>query len=454
MSDTSSGGLARQVFRNDAAKVVAMFLGIWVLFSFLSVQLGYSANGIVSTIRRVTFLSAVYALAVLALNLHWGYAGLFNIGVAGFMAVGAYGVAILSAPVSGTPGGFGLPLPIGIVGGVLAATVIGLVTALPALKLKADYLAIVTVAISEIIRITLNSRTFANITGGARGFDTLPTNPARTLLLSEPGSINSTPTGFGQVVFDAGAAFGLAKWAMLNIVYTVGLLIVLFLVYLLLERAGKSPFGRVLKAIREDEVAARAVGKDTQNFKVRAFALGCGLMGLAGILWFALGPRSTVTPTNFRPELTFYIFIALIIGGAGSNTGSVMGGALFASLLFEAPPLVASLISETFSVNADPNNLVEALVPMASGNILPLAGFLLNNIDTLRFIFMGLLLIVLVQRRPEGLLGDRKETAAAVGLSAGSRPEAVGSASVSGRAGASDDAATGAGSSKGGDDDE
>jgi branched-chain amino acid transport system permease protein len=422
MTETASNSLFDQVFRSDAAKVVAMFLGIWALFTFLSVQLGYGMNGIVSTVRRVTFLSAVYALAVLALNLHWGYAGLFNIGVAGFMAVGAYGVSILSAPVNGTPGGFGLPLPIGIVGGVLAATVIGLATALPALKLKADYLAIVTVAISEIIRITLTSPEFANVTGGASGFDTLPMNPVRTLLLSEPGSIISDPTAVGSLVFGFGDAFELGRLTMLNIVYTAGTIVVLLLVYLLLERAGKSPFGRVLKAIREDEVAARAVGKDTQNFKVRAFAVGCGLMGLAGILWYAMGPRSTVAPTNFRPELTFYVFIALIIGGAGSNTGSVMGGALFASLLFEAPPLISSLISETFAVSADPNNLVEALVPMASGNLAPLAGFLLSNIETLRFIFIGVLLVLLIQRRPDGLLGARKETAAAVDLGAESRP--------------------------------
>jgi branched-chain amino acid transport system permease protein len=422
MTETESKGPARTLLQHDAAKILALFAGIWVLFYLLSIQLGYSMNGVLSTVRRVTFLSAVYALAVLSLNLHWGYAGLFNIGVAGFMAVGAYAFAILSGPVSGTPGGFGLPIIVGIGGGVLAATVIGLVAALPALRLKADYLAIVTVAISEIIRITFNSPAFSDVTGGASGFDNLPMNPVRTLLLSEPGNIISEPTAFGQTVFAAGNVFELGRLTVLNYVYTVGVLVVLLLVYLLLERAGKSPFGRVLRAIREDEVAARAVGKDTQNFKVRAFALGCALMGLAGILWYAMGPRATVTPTNFKPELTFYIFIALIIGGAGSNTGSVLGGALFASILFEAPPLLSSLMTETFQVTANPANLVEALVPVASGNLAPLAGFLLGNIDTLRFIFMGVLLVLLIQRRPEGLLGARKETAATVDLSEHSRP--------------------------------
>ena len=414
----------RQLFAHDAAKVAALFFGIWALFYAFGTQLGYPTDGIVALIRRVTFLSAVYALAVLALNIQWGYAGLFNIGVAGFMAVGAYSVAMLSAPASGTPSGLGLPLPIGILGGVLAATLIGLVTALPALRLKADYLAIVTVAISEIIRITYNSPAFSNVTGGASGFDNLPTNPVRTLLLSDPGSIISEPTPIGEFLFSTGESFGLTPLTVLSAVYTVGVLVVLLGVYLLLERTGKSPFGRALKAIREDEVAARSLGKDTQNFKIRAFALGCALMGLAGILWYAMGPRASVNPTNFRPNLTFYIFIALIIGGAGSNTGSVLGGAVFASLLFEAPPVLRGIIKQSFSVSAEPANLVEALVPIASGNLAPLAGFLLANIDTLRFIFMGVLLVLLIQRRPDGLLGARKEAAASVDLT--KRPTTTG----------------------------
>jgi len=414
-------GVLERVFAPDAVKVFAMFAGIWLLFYWFGDQLGYTNPFILSLVRRVTFLSAVYALAVLALNIQWGYAGLFNIGVAGFMAVGAYSVAMLSGSPSGTPPGLGLPLPLGILGGVLAATAIGLVAALPALRLKADYLAIVTVAISEIIRITFNSPAFADVTGGASGFDNLPVDPVRTLLLTEPGSIISEPTALGQPIFAFAAEHGIQRLTVVNTIYTLGTLVVLLGVYLLLERTGKSPFGRVLKAIREDETAARSLGKDTQNFKVRAFALGCGLMGLAGIIWYAMGPRASVVPVNFRPELTFYIFIALIIGGSGSNTGSILGGALFASLLFEAPPRVATIIGNRYEIAADPANLVQALAPIVDGELMPLAGFLLNNIDTLRFIGMGVLLILLVQRRPEGLLGARKETAAAVSLAEDTR---------------------------------
>ncbi|WP_353633409.1 branched-chain amino acid ABC transporter permease [Halobacterium sp. NMX12-1] len=412
----------RKLFARDAAKVTAMFLGIWALFYAFGLALGYGNNGLLALVRRVTFLSAVYGIVVLALNIQWGYAGLFNIGVAGFMAVGAYTAAMLSSAPSGMPPGLGLPLPVGILGGMLAATVVGLVAALPALRLKADYLAIVTVALSEIIRIVYNTPAFADITGGASGFDNLPTSPVNTLLLRDPTSTISEPTAVGSVVFSLFEQFGIQRFTAINTVYTVGVLVALLVVYLILERTGKSPYGRVLKAIREDETAAQSLGKDTQNFKVRAFALGCGLMGLAGILWFAMGPRASITPTAFRPNITFYIFIALIIGGAGSNTGSVLGGALFASLLFEAPPVVRNIITDAFDVSADPANLVEALAPIVSGNLAPLAGFLLNNIDTLRFMGMGLLLVVLVQRRPDGLLGARKETAAGVSLAADTRP--------------------------------
>jgi branched-chain amino acid transport system permease protein len=413
----------RRAFANDAVKVAVMYIAIWVVFYAFGNHLGYGNSGILSLVRRVTFLAAVYGIVVLALNIQWGYAGLFNIGVAGFMAVGAYTVAMLSSPPAGSPPGLGLPLPIGVLGGILAATLVGLVAALPALRLKADYLAIVTVAISEIIRITYNSPAFSDVTGGARGFGNLPTSPVEALLLQDPTSPASEATSLGETVFSFAAEYGISQFAVVNTLYTVGVLLVLLVVYLLLERTGKSPYGRVLKAIREDETAAQSLGKDTQNFKVRAFALGCGLMGLAGIVWFAMGPRASVTPQTFRPNITFYIFIALIIGGAGSNTGSVLGGALFASLLFEAPPMIRSIIQETFQVDANPGNLIEALIPIASGNLAPLGGFLLNNIDSLRFIGMGILLVVLIQRKPDGLLGARKETAAGVPLTADTRPD-------------------------------
>ncbi|MDZ7745767.1 MAG: branched-chain amino acid ABC transporter permease [Halobacteriales archaeon] len=402
----------------DIGYIAATMLLLYVVFLALAVLQGYPVTGIVSSLQRVTFLVAVYGLAVLALNLHWGYAGLFNIGVAGFMAVGVYTSIMLTAPVSASPPGLGLPLPVGILGGMLASALVGLVAGLPALRLRSDYLAIMTVAVSEIIRFTYTSNTFSQFTGGASGFGSIPPGPVRGLLLQDASSIISEPTALGAAAFQFMETFQLGRPETLNIFSTLLIVLVLVVVYVFLVRAVNSPYGRVLKSIREDEVAAKSLGKNTGRFKLKTFMLGCALMGLAGIMWYGAIGQSSVYPNTFKPELTFYIFIALIIGGAGSNTGSVLGGALFAGLLFEAPPRVATILTDTLGVTETPDTIIGALGPLASGQLTPLFGFLLDSMSQLRFIFVGVLLIYLIQRRPEGLLGHRSETAAATNLSA------------------------------------
>ncbi|PSQ29730.1 branched-chain amino acid ABC transporter permease [Halobacteriales archaeon SW_6_65_46] len=412
-----------RLFDSDISYIAATMLLLYVIFLLLSVLQGYPVAGIVSSLQRVTFLVAVYGLAVLALNLHWGYAGLFNIGVAGFMAVGVYTSVMLTAPMGASPPGLGLPLPVGILGGMLAAALVGLVAGLPALRLRSDYLAIMTVAVSEIIRFTYKSNTFSQFTGGAGGFGSIPPGPIRRLFLQDASSIISEPTAIGAFVFDFMQfpmldGFSLGRPVTLNIFSTLLIVAVLALVYAFLVRAVNSPYGRVLKSIREDEIAAKSLGKNTNRFKLKTFMLGCALMGLAGIMWYGAVGQSSVYPNTFKPELTFYIFIALIIGGAGSNTGSVLGGALFAGLLFEAPPRVATILSDVLGVTQTPDTIIAALGPVASGQFVPLLGFFLDNMSQLRFIFVGVLLIYLVQRRPDGLLGHRSEVAAATDLSA------------------------------------
>lgn len=419
--------------QHDAVMVASSMAFIYVVFLVLGVMLGYTTGGLLSLLQQVTFFTAVYALVVLALNLHWGYAGLFNIGVAGYMAVGVYTWAMLSTPTTASPPGLGLPLPIGILGGMLAAAFVGLLTALPALRLRADYLAITTVAISEIIRFTFKSGAFSTFTvpgtgtklgtGGAGGFNALPINPVELLFYKNPKELASEPTALGEAIFGLFEGFNIFREKVIvDMTYALVLAAVVLLVYLVLERVGKSPYGRVLKAIREDEVVAQSLGKDTRMFKIKTFMLGCALMGLAGIAW--QGSISGVYPANFRPELTFYIFIALIIGGAGSNTGSVLGGALFVNLLFLLPQLLPDLVEKTVSIQANPTTLVDAIAPFASGNVLPFVGYMLNQrLSALRFIFVGVLLIYLMQNRPDGLLGHRKETAASVDLSERTRPK-------------------------------
>lgn len=430
---------------SDADKVLIVLGHVSLGFFVFAVALGYGFNGLVNSLASVFFFTGVYAMMVLALNLHWGYAGVFNIGVAGFMAVGIYTMAILTGPieagVGGVPG-LGLPLPIGVLGGILAASFVGLLAALPALRLRADYFAIVTVALSEIVRLTLTSQTFQEFTvplvgmetgtGGAGGI-AMPTNPVRLLFYSggEPAFLGSVlfplfsdlrleliPPGSSWLGVVPLPAFTLDLAVNPPVIVSVAYLFVLAagvaLFYVLLVRVGNSPFGRVLKAIREDEQVAEALGKNTRRFKIVAFMFGCGLMGLGGIFWH--GSQGYTNPGAFRPIITFYVWVALIIGGAGSNTGSVLGGALFASLLWEGPTYLRRVISNYVNLGQAPPTFPGAVGPFLEGKVLPFLAFMLNNINALRFVLVGAILIWLMQRRPEGLLGHRKEEAAAVPL--------------------------------------
>ncbi|PSQ49359.1 branched-chain amino acid ABC transporter permease [Halobacteriales archaeon SW_6_65_15] len=408
---------ARDLLAADAAKIAAVMLGIYVTYLLVGLILGYSANGMINTLQRLTFLVAIYAMVVLALNLHWGYTGLFNIGVAGFMAVGLYTMAMLAKPVEPTGGaqypGLGLPVPIAILGGVLAAALVGFVVALPALRLRADYFAIVTIAFAEIVRLLYTASPFQEFTifgytmgtGGGRGILFNFQDPVVT--------IYRLPIFEGPVTFvNQYVEFGPADAQ--GVIYVGLLVVVLAGYYLLLKRTGESPFGRVLKAIREDEEATNALGKNTNAFKIKSFMLGCALMGLVGILWQFR--RAGITPDAFRPHVTFYIWIALIIGGAGSNTGSILGAGIFTAGLFEGPQYLRRIIQSQISVGQPPGTFADAVGPMFALNFQPITSYLFNNMLTLQFVFMGVVLVWLMQNRPDGLLGYRTETAAAVPL--------------------------------------
>ncbi|WP_227356279.1 branched-chain amino acid ABC transporter permease [Haladaptatus salinisoli] len=424
MSESTERGSSR-LPGGDAGLILGVLFALYVGFTLIGLLLGLDVNGLASTLQRITFFAAVYALLALALNLQWGYAGLFNIGVAGFMAVGVYTMAMLTAPVNPGPGGvpgLGLPLPVGIVGGMIAAALVGALAALPALRLKADYLAIVTLALSEIIRITFNSTSLQTFsiagvdlgTGASQGMP-LPTNPISALFYSNANSPASPPTALGEAVFGFFGLVGVEQTTVVDWAYTIVLIVFVGLFYAVLSRVGNSPFGRVLKAIREDELVASSLGKRTGRFKIKVFMLGCAFMGLGGILW--QGSQSYVSPSSFLPMLTFYIFIALIIGGSGSNTGSVIGGVLFVGLLFEGPTFVRRILGQVLPLGNAPNTFIDAVAPLASLDVVPLFSFLLGNLDSFRFVLAGVVLIYMIQNRPEGLLGHRKEVASSVDLS-------------------------------------
>ncbi|ELZ94230.1 ABC-type branched-chain amino acid transport system, permease protein II [Haloferax mucosum ATCC BAA-1512] len=417
--------LAARMPGGDAGLIVFVLVSAYLLYILAGIGLGYDLRGQLNSIATLTFYIGVFAMLSLALNLHWGYTGLFNIGIVGFMAVGVYVMALVSKPVfvpggAAQVGGLGLPLWVGILAGMLAAALLGLVVALPALRLRADYLAIVTIAMSEIVRFSFLSGELQQFSvlgntvgfGGGSGLilDFVP--PLQALFQS---------VGLWGVYLGFVDAFQVIvptnpKPVVDGIVYGLLLLGFVSAFYWLLKRTGESPFGRVLKAIREDEDVANALGKDTDKFKIKSFMLGCALMGLAGILW--LIPQGAVTPNFFRPRVTFFIWIALIIGGAGSNTGSVLGGAVFAAVLYQGPRYFQNLVSAVFPNLGSPAGFGQAIGPLISQlDPVPLLLYTVDSIRQLQLVVMGLVLIWLMHNRPDGLLGHRKETASVISLS-------------------------------------
>ncbi|WP_114577300.1 branched-chain amino acid ABC transporter permease [Saliphagus sp. LR7] len=418
----SEHGDSRPQWVTDALLIGGALLATYAVFTVFGLVLGLDVNGIVSTLQRVTFFAAVYALLALALNLHWGYTGLFNIGVAGFMAVGVYAMGLLSSAEQG----FGLPLWIGVVGGMIAAALVGLLAALPALRLRADYFAIVTLGLSEIIRRALLSSSLREFeiggqslgTGGGSGIGFPATEGVVDYVLYAGAERGGDPALLGSLLFPLAETVGIQPSVVRSSVYTALLVVFVIAFYLILSRIGASPFGRVLKGIREDEVAARSLGKHTNTAKIKVFMLGCALMGLAGMLW--QGSRGTVTPSQFMPIVTFYVFVALIVGGSGSNAGSIVGGLVFAAALWEGPPFVRRIIRANMDVST-PTTIYDALLPLADLDVLPLVGYLVGSLDEIRFMIVGIVLVVLMLWRPDGLLGHRKEIAAATDLSRPSR---------------------------------
>jgi branched-chain amino acid transport system permease protein len=424
---------------HDTVKVALTLLGVYAIFIgvlFVSQPEGVSLkNAVANRLRFVTFLAAVYVLVTLALNLHWGYTGLFNIGVAGFMAVGVYTMAILTRPIDPLTGppGMGLPLWVGVVAGMVVAAVVGLVAALPALRLRADYFAIVTLAISEIIRLSLQSTFLDSVlldyagvgTNGGSGIrvPVSPDDPIHELFVNG-GNIANGPTALGGLFLREvgntlmfvppllGESAALPAKTFLDLMYVAFLGLVVLAFYVFLNRVGRSPFGRVLKAIRGDELVADSLGKNVDVAKIKVFMIGCSLMGLAGILW--MGSQGTVSPTpQFRPNITFFVFVAMMLGGAGSNTGSVLGGIVFAGVLFEAPRRLGQLIG---TGDAKPAHFAEAVSALGGGNIGPFLAYVADGIAALQFVLLGVVLVLLMYRKPEGLLGHRVEEASPVDL--------------------------------------
>lgn len=367
-------------------------------------------SGILTYVSFLITNIAIYAMLGLGLNLQWGFTGLINFGVASFVAVGAYGTVVLSMR--------GVPLPIAMMVGGLLAAIFGLGLGIATLRLREDYLAIVTIGAAELVRLVINNESLVDGKPGAIGINGFPLPLA-----------NFRPdifTRYGMVLLLTGV-FGLALWKLghwsrrrlvtvqessnkvwIMAASAVGALVILradvvvtmamlnfrdnqvvngllfcsvlmaALVFLLVETLVRSPWGRVLKAIREDEEVAKALGKNVFSYKLQSLMIGGFITGIGGA--FYAWQQSNVYPDNFKSDLTFNVWILMVLGGAGSNPGVAIGAAIF---------WIYTTLTRDLS----------KLFPMIPT----------SQIDAFRMVFIGLLLIGLMVWRPQGLLSNRDE---------------------------------------------
>jgi branched-chain amino acid transport system permease protein len=308
--------------------------------------------GVATYVAHLAVFVAIYGIVALGLNVQWGLTGLFNAGVAGFFAIGAYGSAILtSAADPARIGGFGLPAPVGWLGAMVFAGLAAWPVALICLRLRSDYLALATIGVAEIVRLVARSEGW--LTGSARG-------------------ITNLPRPFGGAGFTGSAEAALAS----NLAYLGVAGAILLAAYLLVERQLRAPWGRMMRAIRDNETAARAMGKDVEARRREAFIVGAALMGLGGAL-FAHFNRG-ITPDAIDPMVaTFLVWIMLIVGGSGNNRGAILGAALVWAI-WSASEILTDRLPTDYAIQA----------------------------KYLRVFVIGLALQLVLRFRPEGLLPE------------------------------------------------
>lgn len=306
-----------------------------------------------SFIIGIITVVAIYCIVVLGLNLRWGYCGLLDFGVAGFFLIGAYTAAILiSAPsesflfgVKYTVG-YGIAWPLGLIAAAVVSGFLAFLIGIPTLRLRGDYLAIVTIGVAEILRYVAIGEKW--LTRGVQGIRNIK-RPFESFFAAA-----SLPS---------------------DIILLVLTLAILALFLIIANRLYVSPFGRVLRAMREDEVVTSFLGKPIANFKMLTFILGGIYMGVAGAL-FAMY-TTAIEPYQFIPTYTFLIWACLIVGGSGNNWGAILGGALIMGLFIQATRFLPSIPGQP------------QLIP------------------AFRYIAVGVLLIVVLRLRPRGLLPEK-----------------------------------------------
>ncbi|KQS64905.1 branched-chain amino acid ABC transporter permease [Modestobacter sp. Leaf380] len=315
------------------------------------------------------YQAVFFALLAMGLNLHFGYTGLLNFGQIAFAMVGGFGIAISVTQ-------WGLPFFVGVLIGLVAAVVLALLLGLPTLRLRADYLAIVTIAAAEALRLLFRSVSSTPVTGGTQGISAFNTGFLDLSPWSPAGRYDILGTRWS----------GVELWTV-----TVGWTLVV-LGSLLIFALMRSPWGRVLKAIREDEDAARALGKNVYSYKMQSLVLG-GVFGALGGMVYALGTGS-VQPDQYQNANTFLAYGALILGGAARVLGPVVGAMLLWFIIAFSDSGLSALIGNGVSFFGlfQLDDVFDA-----------------TDVAFARFIIIGIGIMLLMIFRPQGIFGDRRE---------------------------------------------
>lgn len=361
--------------------------------------------------------TALFALFALGLNLQWGFTGLINFGHIAFMTLGAYTTVLLSLK--------GVPLLISAVAGAIVAALLGLIIGFATLRLREDYLGIVTIGTGELIRLVVNNQDLPvgdTWISGAFGVQSYPiplsTEPnlfvrflmiglltllaavtfftlwrwIRTTQISRTTDLGKKITSKQEFISRLGVGIVLAALAaaiyisgvigLYNYNPKAGLMLVLLLVlafvYWRLEILVRSPWGRILKAIREDEEIPKALGKNVFWYKLQSLMLGGAIAGIAGA--FFAWQLGAIYPDNFQPQITFDTWIMVILGGSGNNIGTILGAVIF------------------FTYDALTREVLPRIVPLDEARL-----------GAFRIMVIGLILMVLMIWRPQGILGKKEE---------------------------------------------
>jgi len=292
-------------------------------------------------------MGGIYSVLALGLNVQWGFTGLFNAGIAGFFAVGAYTQAILTTPIyQHHLGGYNWPIPLAMLMAMVLSAVVAFAVAKICIRLRADYLAIATIGIAEIIRLVMKNEIWA--TNGPRGVSQIPK------------AFEGLPQPWNTLAFLA------------------MVLVIVGVIYVALERARTAPWGRVMTAIRENETAASAAGKNIEAFRLESFVIGSALMGLGGALMAQY--LKQIDPNVSDPlTATFLVWVMLVAGGSANNRGAVLG-AMLIWIVWSATEILTSRLPDEFAIRS----------------------------AYVRIFLIGLILQFILQKRPQGILPEKR----------------------------------------------